>query len=79
MREYLDTGVENLVMSSRVVFGLHASGNMFAMSACLKPLEDCFTLIMHDLKVSENFLLVSSKSLRVLAADQQSLSLLGVC
>ena len=42
MRQYLATGVDGPIMSPRVVFGTHAAGNMFTMTACVKPpAENC--------------------------------------
>ena len=78
MRQYLATGVDGPIMSPLVVFGMHAAGNMFTMTACVKPLDNSFALIAQPLKSTDSFMLLSSKSLSVLAADQESLTMLGV-
>jgi hypothetical protein len=69
---------QTVMNTTRTAFGKHIQGYIFPLLLNVKAMESSFAGIIQELKTSDNFILFTSKSLRITEATQESMKLLGV-
>ncbi len=69
---------QTVMNTTRTAFGKHIQGYIFPLLLNVKAMESSFAGIMQELKTNDNFILFTSKSLRITEATQDSMKLLGV-
>ncbi|KAA0152619.1 hypothetical protein FNF29_03846 [Cafeteria roenbergensis] len=78
LRQYLSSGKAAVMNTSRVMFGLHRAGHVFPLVLNVRAMDSGFGGLMQPINSDERFILFMSKSLRITAACQESLLLLGL-
>ena len=68
-----------MVNSTRVVFGKHRLGHIFPMVMSLREADNAFVGAIQQLNCDSHFILFYSKSMHVVGASEESLSMMGVC
>ena len=78
LRQYLSSGKAAVMNTSRVMFGLHRAGHVFPLVLNVRAMDSGFGGLMQPINSDERFILFMSKSLRITAACQESLLLMGL-
>ncbi|KAA0165235.1 hypothetical protein FNF28_03516 [Cafeteria roenbergensis] len=78
LRQYLSSGKAAVMNTSRVMFGLHRAGHIFPLVLNVRAMDSGFGGLMQPINSDERFILFMSKSLRITAACQESLLLMGL-
>jgi len=76
LQRYLQSGVEQVTGTTRVVFGLHRTHTIFPMFLHVKAMDVGFGALTMPFRTSEGFFMFSGRSATVSAACQRSLTTL---